>query len=1706
MSRDRPAPRYGRDARDSPPGRYASSGGPWPRERYRSPPPALPGSQSHSSAGPSSLSRDRWVRGLWDRPNDHASGSRWEGRSYAPVRDDYRPTRREDDRDRDWERDRKLPTGPSRPFVPDNARSRGSSSSGTFQIPYRNRVTPYRRGRGDASDDEDGYPPRRPISRPGSKASDKYPEHRTDDRRSEDRPQQAIDPPKTVPAPAGSDNLRRRHRSMSPGELSEGQIPTSTRSPTRSRSRTPQLPPHEMTPTSHLEVEERSRQSDVRDLATTREECTVTIAPAQPSDTIPLVSDKTAPINSTEQGTTSDSEAVAPKGNRLGSPADREPKTPSASPTTEASAIRVEPTAAAETRVTMTLAEPLQPVVTASADTRADVEAQATRPEPEVTSFVLERLLSPPHRPLTEAEPYSSRHVPGPLAHDERAGALGMQLVSPSSPLTSLPPTSPAILRQQPFSPTSIGPTLNGALLPPIDLYDRPGIAEEPKEEQAVAMDLDEQGTTTAASVQERDEDDSTEGTRRGPSPQEMQSPPQPESPPNHFKAVLLDVIAANPADDGVANAVIVDNRARTKEERAKADVRPRKPTEFLLSDNDEALHAKMLPLLLRKFEAREQRRGVKMVDLRNQYKQFNEDWSAHCKRLDQIKARIQKRNQPSTVPQTPAIDGAGLPFYPEPTTPGPSIATGRANRRSAVAGGNFGYGDAVRSEAEFLEILASLETADMRDPTVRATRTAAVVPDMIIDDTERREFIGLDVDCRRRVDNPVEFYGIRAPLDLWTEDEVQVFCKRFSAYPKQFGKIAAALPDKSTAQCVLFYYRMKNTIDFRSLSDRRGPNGKRRKPKRKLLTMDGDKRGSSLLSNLQRMQADDREEDDGGDSPPPSPQATRRLLPSENAQVFRPPDFSIRDDFNDSLNGAYEDDDSYFARPIKPGKGQKTPRGREAALDVGYDGISGGFAGGDDVDDGPFVTPGVAEDKVRKRKQSRAEMGVSDGEDYTPRGATGQSGAPSLGSKRKSGTSSYWSVAERTEILRLLGVHGKDWTKIAEHMGNKTAIQCRNWYQNNVKKLKLEAVVRGAGQGDSESGGSPMPTPNEEYTAPPGTRSADGQAIATGPRAGFFLPDQKAGDSVVRAGMQIRNLLNDDGAPDEKANPSGEDWFGGNEDGGSATTEEEIEQRDAAARDPLARPHSMPHPYGHDRMAVDSADATHRSYYAPNPTLARLGAVAPHSQSLPSPLASWHSSPAGSPSPAYSPYGTVPSRPPPFEGFRPYDRLARDGQRPASAGAAPQSTVTDDYFASRPQFAAPFAHTSALLVSGGALAATSGSSSSSKVAHDVTTITSAPPTPTSTGLAARQATPSPLTAYSYAYNDLPYQINPYPYLRGPQSGYNICNSTTEGPDSQCQTAIMNDINDFCLWGAPGLSPNETIGDIEAAVVAYCTKAGHGTRVLPPNAITGLQMMRTPGYVQWVGRIDQTALGLQASDPGGELDPHGADQLGNPLGGAVFSPLIVNDSTNGTSINGTDTSTLMQVVQWNNFIGSDVFCFKLCTSSGYEFCENRYDLLGCSYNAPAAYQDGVFLECLGDNQDVVGTYTGSDGQTSTWSQPSSLDPSTTLPWTPRVPASSSCTTYASSDLFPASNLGYQASLVSGTSGASATASGASATGASGSASASAGSGSGMGSAQPSATASSAGSRSQPTSAGASLKTGAVAISAIVAMSLALVLA
>lgn len=83
---------------------------------------------------------------------------------------------------------------------------------------------------------------------------------------------------------------------------------------------------------------------------------------------------------------------------------------------------------------------------------------------------------------------------------------------------------------------------------------------------------------------------------------------------------------------------------------------------------------------------------------------------------------------------------------------------------------------------------------------------------------------------------------------------------------------------------------------------------------------------------------------------------------------------------------------------------------------------------------------------------------------------------------------------------------------------------------------------------------------------------------------------------------------------------------------------------------------------------------------------------------------------------------------------------------------------------------------------------------------------------------------------------------------------------------------------DFCFWAPP--SPGRSVGEIEGEMVAWCTQPGHGTRVMVDGTLTGVQFTKAPDYVQVWGFIsDQSRINMVPGDAGGEMDPHGADQV-----------------------------------------------------------------------------------------------------------------------------------------------------------------------------------------------------------------------------------
>ena len=189
---------------------------------------------------------------------------------------------------------------------------------------------------------------------------------------------------------------------------------------------------------------------------------------------------------------------------------------------------------------------------------------------------------------------------------------------------------------------------------------------------------------------------------------------------------------------------------------------------------------------------------------------------------------------------------------------------------------------------------------------------------------------------------------------------------------------------------------------------------------------------------------------------------------------------------------------------------------------------------------------------------------------------------------------------------------------------------------------------------------------------------------------------------------------------------------------------------------------------------------------------------------------------------------------------------------------------------------------------------------------------------------------------------------------RGIQTGYNICNSTTEGPQAMCQTATVNNLDGkdrallgvcsrglyfsysirFLYLGSPKAKLDYCRHGRGACSVVYqawpwnthytlgCShwRAVHADSRLPPSH--GSHQSELDKYSagwywwRWVLSVmqfcDEISLIIRWILLPTEEDPHGADGRGNPLGSLIFS--------NGFPSNNGNNGTFQQVIEWHKYV------------------------------------------------------------------------------------------------------------------------------------------------------------------------------------------
>lgn len=196
---------------------------------------------------------------------------------------------------------------------------------------------------------------------------------------------------------------------------------------------------------------------------------------------------------------------------------------------------------------------------------------------------------------------------------------------------------------------------------------------------------------------------------------------------------------------------------------------------------------------------------------------------------------------------------------------------------------------------------------------------------------------------------------------------------------------------------------------------------------------------------------------------------------------------------------------------------------------------------------------------------------------------------------------------------------------------------------------------------------------------------------------------------------------------------------------------------------------------------------------------------------------------------------------------------------------------------------------------------------------------------------------------------------------------------TAVNQTSISRLASINGVDDWCTFGPKDNS--KELGEVEEEVVAYCTKPRNGARVIPDGTVTAAHFVKTPLYVQVMARGDFTKINFQEGDTGGELDPHGATNLGNPHGGNVTSNVTGKD---------------VFYEEWMNYVGSTIMCFRVCIAGSDQAppqseCQHTLDEMGCWTVMPGDYSDDVFDSCDADAAYPPGIYV-TGGTTSSFQQ------------------------------------------------------------------------------------------------------------------------
>jgi nuclear receptor co-repressor 1 len=120
-----------------------------------------------------------------------------------------------------------------------------------------------------------------------------------------------------------------------------------------------------------------------------------------------------------------------------------------------------------------------------------------------------------------------------------------------------------------------------------------------------------------------------------------------------------------------------------------------------------------------------------------------------------------------------------------------------------------------------------SIEQENETEAEEEKMRKSSVIPPIMYDSWQRKHQYFNQNDLIKG--DAAVFYKERSKMPYWSPEEKQIFIDKFTQSPKNFGYISSFLENKTTEQCVQFYYMTKKSENYKNLLRKQSQANKRK-------------------------------------------------------------------------------------------------------------------------------------------------------------------------------------------------------------------------------------------------------------------------------------------------------------------------------------------------------------------------------------------------------------------------------------------------------------------------------------------------------------------------------------------------------------------------------------------------------------------------------------------------------------------------------------------------------------------------------------------------------------------------------------------------------------------------------------------------------------------------------------------------------------